>query len=160
MDTTDSHQELAESVPDTDLSGEVVALPIGDENEAPAGKYQSADQASYEVAYARASVRFRSAKAEYELARRELVEVVQLAGDRDGLLALRLNSPLPIYEIPLPMTFAEIKLYTGWSTQKANSWLKYRLTRKTIRKRGSRGHYIYFYPSDPSGEQYAMPRGQ
>jgi len=158
LDTTDSHQELAESETDADLPGVLPTDTVGDENKAPAGEYQSEDQADAEIKYARASVRYRAAKAEYELARRQLVEIVQIFGDRDGLLAQRLASPLPIYEIPLPMTFAEIKLWTGWTTQKANSWTKYRLLTGVIKKRGSRGAYIYYYPSDPLGEQYARPR--
>lgn len=160
LDTTNPHQELAEPAADTQFSGEVVASPLGDENKAPAGEYQSADQADIEIRYAKATVRFREAKAEYELARRELVAVVQIAGDRDGLLELRLERPLPLYEIPLPMKFAELKAFMGWTDQKANSWLKYRLNTGVIKKRGKRGQYVYYYPSDPSGERYARPRSQ
>jgi hypothetical protein len=140
---------------DTSLSGEAVAEPSGDENEAPAGEYQTATQAELEVAYAKASVNFRSAKAEYEYWRKELVIIIQSLGtDKDNLLTQRLASPMAAYELPLPMTFAEIRSYTGWSVQKANSWLKYRLTKGSIKKRGSRGRYQYYYPTDPLGEQY------
>jgi hypothetical protein len=160
LDTTDTHQEL-EAVTEIGLPGEVATPTVGYENEDPAGEPQTADQADIEIRYAKASVHFRQAKAEYELARKELVEVVQRIGkDRDGLLGQRLASPLPVYEIPLPMTFAEIKLFTGWTTQKANSWVKYRLNTHVIKKRGKRGHYVYYYPSDPSGEGYAVPRSK
>jgi len=156
--TTNPHQELAPSESDTSLSDEVVASSSGDENEAPAGRYQTAADANVDVQYAKASVRYKAAKAEYELARRELVAVVQQSGDKEGLLNQRLS--LPIYEMPLPMSFAEIKAYMGWDNRKANSWLKYRVKKGTIKYRGSRGHYVYFYPSDPSGEQYGLSRNQ
>jgi hypothetical protein len=157
LDTSHSGSQLADGLADSDtnLPGDAVAEPSGDENEAPAGEYQSATQAELEVAYAKASVNFKAAKAEYEYWRKELVIIIQALGsDKDDLLTQRLASPMQKFELPLPMTFAEIKAYTGWTNQKANSWLKYRILKGTIKKRGSRGRYQYYYPTDPLGEHY------